>query len=58
MMKKQTYEQRMHCENCGNSYVKNFAMGEKCAGYHTCPNCGCRDAKAGGMPIQYSQTKI
>ena len=45
-----TYEQEMHCENCGHIYIKRFPTGERASGYHICPNCGCRDVKSLGKP--------
>lgn len=50
MDKEEIYLQKMHCGNCGHSYVKEFPKGSTAHGLYTCENCGCREAKSTGMP--------
>ena len=45
-----TYKQEIICSNCGYKGVKEFPKGMRSAGLHECSNCGCRDAKAVGLP--------
>lgn len=47
---KETYEQDMHCSNCGHSEVQSFRRGQTCKGLHTCSNCGTLSARAQGVP--------
>ena len=48
-MDKETYTMNMHCSNCGANFTLDFSKGSSCEGFFTCPTCGCRNAKAGGL---------
>ena len=47
-MKEETYKQNMHCSNCGNGFVKDFAKGITCRGLNECPRCGRDEARETG----------
>ena len=52
---KETYEQKMSCENCGHNFIEDFPVSTSCAGYNYCPNCKCLRAKALGKPKRYDE---
>ncbi len=49
-MEKKTYEQNIHCDNCGHSWIEAIVKGRGAKGTFTCPNCGVREGRSTGKP--------